>query len=58
MKHMWQTSITRIDDDEVYLRGYPLASIIGQLSFPAATFLLIRGRVPTPGEARMMDAIL
>ena len=58
MKHMWQTSITQVDDDEVYLSGYPLAGVIGKLSFPAASFLLIRGRVPSPGEARMMDAIL
>ena len=58
MKHNWQTSITQIDGDEVYLRGYPLGRLIGQMSFPAATYLLIRGRIPTPGEARMMDAIL
>jgi citrate synthase len=58
MSQKWQTAITQIEPDEVYLRGYPLGEMIGQLAFPAATYLLIRGRMPTPGEARMMDAIL
>jgi citryl-CoA lyase len=54
----WSTSISRVEPDDVYIRGYRLGELIGRLTFPAATFLLIRARIPTPGEARMMDAIL
>ena len=54
----WSTSISDVDSSEVYIRGYGLGDLIGRLPFSAATFLLIRGQLPTPGQARMMDAIL
>jgi citryl-CoA lyase len=57
-KRYWSTSISDVEKSEVYIRGYGLGDLIGRLSFSAATFLLIRGTLPTPGEARMMDAIL
>lgn len=56
-KH-WSTSISDVAKAEVYVRGYGLGDLIGRLSFSAATFLMIRGHLPTPGEARVMDAIL
>lgn len=58
MSATWTTSVTRVDPDEVYLRGFALGDLIGKLPFPAATFLLIRGRIPTPAEAATIDAIL
>src|SRR5437660_926963 len=58
MDQKWATSITRVEEDEVYLRGFPLGGMIGKISFPAATYLLVRGVMPTPAQARMMDAIL
>ncbi len=54
----WTTSVSDIDQSDVYLRGYPLRELIGRLPFSAACFLLVRGRIPTPGETRMMDALL
>src|SRR5690348_9367945 len=57
-KRYWTTSISDVEKSEVYVRGYGLGDLIGRLPFSAATFLLIRGQLPTPGEARMMDAIL
>jgi len=54
----WATSVTRVDADEVYLRGYPLGGLIGKMSFAAAAYLLIRGSIPTPDQTRVMDAIL
>lgn len=54
----WTTSVSDVDRDDVYLRGYQLRDMIGRLPFSAACFLLIRGRLPSPGEARMMDALL
>lgn len=58
MSEVWNTAVTRIDPEEVYLRGFPLGEMIGRLPFSATTFLLIRGRMPTPAEAGMIDAIL
>lgn len=57
-KRHWSTSVSDVEAAEVYVRGYGLGDLIGRLPFSAATFLLIRGHLPTPGEARMMDAIL
>lgn len=54
----WTSSISDIAPDDVYVRGYPLRSLIGTLPFSAITVLMIRGKMPTPGEARMMDVIL
>jgi citryl-CoA lyase len=54
----WVTSVSDVTPEDVYIRGYALRSIMGELPFPAAVSLLIRGKVPTPGEARMMDIIL
>src|ERR1700753_536833 len=57
-KRSWNTSVSDIEAADVFIRGYGLGELIGRLSFSSATFLLIRGRLPKPGEARMMDAIL
>ena len=57
-KRYWATSISDVQDNTVYIRGYDLGDLIGKLSFPAATFLLIRGRLPTPGESKMIDGVL
>lgn len=57
-KHYWNTSVSDVEKAEVYVRGYGMGDLIGRLSFSAATYLMIRGNLPTPGEARMMDAIL
>ena len=54
----WTTAVSDVADDDVFLRGVSLGSLIGKLSFSAACFLLIRGKMPTPGEARMLDALL
>ena len=54
----WTSQISDIAAEEVYIRGYPLQLLMGRLSFSATTFLMIRGRLPTPGEVRMMDVVL
>src|SRR5262249_40116632 len=52
------STVSDITEDDVFVRGYPLQKLIGKLSFAAITALIIRGTMPTPGEARMMDVIL
>ncbi|MCA4134818.1 citryl-CoA lyase [Arthrobacter sp. M4] len=54
----WSTSISRVTDSKVFIRGYDLEELIGRLPFSAATFLLLRGRIPTPAEAALLDAVL
>jgi citryl-CoA lyase len=53
----WHTQVSAITPETVYIRGYKLDELIG-LSFTAATFLMIKGRLPTPQETKVLDAVL
>ena len=54
----WQTSVSRVEDGKVLIRGYDLESLIGGQSFTSSCFLLVRGRLPSPSEQRVFDAVL
>src|SRR5687768_6625763 len=54
----WQTSVSRVDEGKVLIRGYDLEALIGGQSFTSSCFVLLRGRLPTPGEERALDAVL
>jgi len=54
----WRTEVSRLEQDTVLVRGYDLEELIGGQPFTASCFLLLRGRLPTPGEARVLDAVL
>lgn len=53
-----ETSLTRIQPGQILLRGYDLAELTGRLHFAEVVFLLFTGRLPSPAEGRMLDAIL
>ncbi|WP_020133582.1 citryl-CoA lyase [Streptomyces sp. 351MFTsu5.1] len=53
----WHSTVSEITPDTVFVRGYKLDELIG-LSFTSSTYLLIKGRLPTPQEARVLDAVL
>lgn len=54
----WTTNVADVVDADVYIRGYSLAELMGRLPFAGATYLLIRGQIPTPGQARVVDSML
>jgi citrate synthase len=54
----WTTDVSDVADQDVYIRGYRLGELIGRIPFSAATYLLVRGKLPTPGETRVIDALL
>lgn len=54
----WSTSVSRVAPSKVFIRGYDLEDMIGKIPFSASTFLLLRGRLPGPAEARLLDAVL
>lgn len=53
----WHTQVSAITPETVHVRGYQLDDVIG-LPFSAAIFLMIRGRLPTPKECDVMDAVM
>ncbi|MEB3370534.1 citryl-CoA lyase [Saccharopolyspora mangrovi] len=54
----WRSEISEVRGDKVWIRGYDLEELIGGLPFTASAFLLVRGRMPTPQESRVLDAVL
>jgi citrate synthase len=54
----WKTAISDSDDTSIRFRGYDVTALMSQKSFSEVVFLLHQGRLPTPGERRLFDAIL
>lgn len=54
----WTTDVGEVAHGIVNVRGYPLAEIISKLTFAEATFLTIKGELPSPAQRRLMDAAL
>ena len=54
----WSTSIIDIRPGEIVIRGYPIQELIGALSFAQMVWLMLRGEVPAPAQARLLEAAL
>ena len=54
----WPTAITNIRPNEVRVRGYDIAELMGRVSFGAAVYLILRGELPTQAVGRLMDAVV
>ena len=54
----WSTDIAEVLDDDILIRGHLLTTMIGKRSFGELAFLLIGGRLPSEGEARVLEAIM
>ena len=54
----WSTSIIDIHPGEIDIRGYPIEQLIGAISFPQMIWLMVRGELPTSGQARLLEAAL
>lgn len=54
----WSTGVSQVRDDDVYLRGYRISEIIRHGSFAEAYYLLATGRLATPAQARVLEAVL
>jgi citrate synthase len=54
-----RTGIGAADADSITLMGRDLASeLMGHVTFTELSFLLVRGRLPSDGETRLLDAVL
>jgi citrate synthase len=56
--HPWKTSITQVKPNEVRLRGYRIDELMGQISFAQAIYLALRGQLPPPNVAELLEAML
>jgi citrate synthase len=57
----WETSISRVvtegAEEGVIVRGHRLSELIGRMSFAEMMFLMRRGDLPTPAQARVLDPL-
>src|ERR671913_1097804 len=54
-----RTSIGFSTEDQIRVRGYNLSEeLMGEVDFGSMFFLLVSGRVPNQGEARLFNAVL
>jgi citrate synthase len=56
--HPWQTAIVDAGPTHLRVRGHDVLELMQQASFTDMIFLLHHTRLPTPGERRLIDAIL
>jgi citrate synthase len=54
----WRTDIIDITPGVVRVRGYPIEQLIGQISFPQMIWLMLRGELPSTGQAALLEAAL
>src|SRR6185436_5718706 len=54
----WRTAIATSDATNIWIRGHDITSLMTGATFTDAIVLLHLGRLPTPGERRLLDAIL
>ncbi len=57
-KAVWTTAITKIEPNKVAVRGHDIASLMGKVSFGAAVYLILTGKLPGERTGRLLDAIL
>src|SRR5579862_7440445 len=54
----WKTAISDADATHIWFRGHDITTLMATASFSDVVFLLHEGRLPTPDERRLIDAIL
>ena len=54
----WRTAIVDADETHIWLRGFDVTALMREAGFVDTLFLLLRSRLPTPGERRLLDAML
>ena len=54
----WRTAIATSDATNIWLRGHAVTSLMKEATFTDAIVLLHLGRLPSPGERRLLDAVL
>ena len=57
-KAWWTTEIIDIHPGKIAMRGYAIQELIGAISFPQMIWLMLRGELPTPAQAGLLEAAL
>src|SRR5690349_14923286 len=58
MSDFWTTAISKVQPNEILVRGYPIEQLTRHCSFGDTLFLLLTGELPRRQEGRLIEAIL
>lgn len=53
-----KTAITKIEPGSIRVKGYNITELMEKKTYAEVVFLLLKGDLPSPAEAKMMEAIL
>jgi citrate synthase len=54
----WSTSIIDVTPGHIRLRGYRIQDLMGQVGYVQTVWLMLRGELPTPAQAALLEACL
>lgn len=54
----WRTSIIDMEPGRISIRGHAIEDLIGRLSFVEMIWLMLRGSIPKPEQAKLLEAAL
>ena len=54
----WRTDIVDIAPGSIRMRGYAIEELTGGVGFPAMIWLMLRGELPSPAQAGLLEAAL
>jgi citrate synthase len=54
----WSTEIIEMRPGMIGPRGYPIEDLIGRVTFPAMIWLMLRGELPSEGQAQLLGTAL
>jgi citrate synthase len=54
----FRTSVGASDADSITVMGRDLSDLLGRTTLTELAFLLVQGRMPSPDETRLFDAVL
>ncbi len=54
----WATAVSRVEPGIIELREHPVQDLIGHVTFVETIWLMLRGELPRPEQARLLEAAL
>ncbi|MEL7116571.1 MAG: citrate/2-methylcitrate synthase, partial [Pseudomonadota bacterium] len=54
----WRTSIIDMEPGRIDIRGHAIEDLIGRVSFAQMIWLMMRGDMPSPSQAKLLEHAL
>jgi len=54
----WKTAITKVEPNQLFIRGYKLDELMGRVSYAQMVYLLFKGEMPSEKVGQLIEAIL